>query len=522
MRARGTAIVILVAVLSVLVLSVPASSVSSGLDPSDVGISSYDDSLVLSAGSSESFDIIISNYLPYQASGLDNRRMVTIAAGSIRDVTISFSRSSFDLGGQDHIPVTVHVSADRYAHAGDYSVSLVLSVKTLQPDSTVVVSAPYVVGLKVSSDLSSDDAFNKVLGIFENPFPAPFNTAITSTLVTFVLWIVIGILLIEIALPLAIRILLFGNRDVGISIKREVRRLAPLVLLLYAFGRSLRVYGASEEIIGSLDIWFNILYVILGAYIIWRLYSVFVQAATRKAGKDGRAGGVEVGPVLRLFGKLVITVFATMMLMSALGFNLTAVITGAGIVSLGITLGAQNILNQFFSGIVLLVTHPFKTGDLVRIGTTAAIYEVRGVNIMNTLFKNQDNEECIVMPNNAVASATITNITKENDFYKVYLYMAVAYGTDLDKAKKLMLDVAMAHPRVVKSGVVGMPGTGITSLDASSVEVRLSVYIDNYDVVASTSRDLREGMYRAFVANGIQIPFPQVDVHLDSKPNTGP
>ncbi|MDR2846517.1 MAG: mechanosensitive ion channel family protein [Candidatus Methanoplasma sp.] len=521
MRTRGVATVILIAVLSVLVLSVPASSVSSGLDPSDVGISSYDDSLTLSAGSSGNFDIIISNYLPYQASSLDNRRMVTITADDIRDVTITFSRPSFDLGGQDHVPVTVHVSADRYAHAQDYSISLVLHIKTLQTDSAIVVSAPYAIGLKITSDLSSNDAFNKILGIIENPFPAPFDTAITSALVTFMLWVIIGILIIEIALPLAIRILLFGNKEMGASIKKEVRRLTPLVLLLYAFGRSLRVYGASEEIIGSLDTWFNIFYVILGAYIIWRLYSVFVQATTKKVGRDGRATGVEVGPVLSLFGKLVITVFATMMLMSTLGFNLTAVITGAGIVSLGITLGAQNILNQFFSGIVLLVTHPFKTGDLVRIGTNAVLYEVKSVNIMNTLFKNEDNEEAIIMPNNAVASATITNITKDNEFYKVYVYMSVAYGTDLDKAKKLMLDVAMAHPRVMKSGIVSVPGTGITALNASSVEIRLSVYIDKYSAVAGATRELREGMYRAFVENDIQIPFPQVDVHLDTQAKPG-
>ncbi|MDR0887573.1 MAG: mechanosensitive ion channel [Candidatus Methanoplasma sp.] len=518
MKSRGTAAVILIAVLSVLILSVPASSVSSGLDPSDVEVTSYDNTLTVEAGGSKSFNIIVSNFLP--AGDIDNRRMVMIEVNEVPGTTISFNRPSFEIGGRESINITAQVDVDKYAHATDYAITMVLKIKTLHTGSAEVSLDPFIVGLKVTSDLSSGSAYNKILGIFDNPFPEPFDGAITATVITLLLWMLIGIIIIEVAMPIVVHILVFGNKEMGKSLKHEIRKLAPLIVGLYAIGRCLRVYGADEEIIGSLDMWFDILYIIFGAYIIWRIYSIFVQNVSTRVNKDGRNTGVEVGPVLRLFGKLVITVFATMLLLSALGFNLTAVITGAGIVSLGITLGAQNILNQFFSGLVLLITHPFKTGDYVRIGTTAALYEVKSVNIMNTLFKNQDNEEDIIMPNNAVASAAITNITRTNNFYKVYIYMQVAYGSDLDKVKKLMIDVAMAHPRVVKSGVVGMPGTGMTALNDSSVEIRLSIYIDNYDAVAGSTRELREGMYNAFLANGINIPYPQVDVHTDPKTNS--
>ncbi|MDR3282202.1 MAG: mechanosensitive ion channel [Candidatus Methanoplasma sp.] len=230
--------------------------------------------------------------------------------------------------------------------------------------------------------------------------------------------------------------------------------------------------------------------------------------------REDNSDRVDPEPILKLFGKLVISVIGVAMIATSLGFNLTVIITSAGIVSLGITLGAQSVLSQFFSGLVILVTHPFRSGDFVRIGSNPLTYEVKSVNIMNTVFKNWDNEEDIIMPNNAVAAATVTNITKENTLYKIYVYMSVAYGTDLEKAKRLMIDVAMDEPIVVKSDAVPMPATRVTSLDSSDVKIRLAVYVGDFDDSARAEGLLREKMYLAFRENGISIPFPQMDVHM--------
>ncbi|MDR3205733.1 MAG: mechanosensitive ion channel [Candidatus Methanoplasma sp.] len=509
MMSKGAAIAVaLVAVASALLLAVPFGE-ASGADADGIVASSYGESVSVHAGGVVEFDILVSNILPDDSLG--NRRMVTVTAGHIDDVDVTAAEGHFPIDGQDSKTVKVKVAASRYAGSFDGILHIILKVKTVQPNSAETETSTDI-HLQVNSELSSDKTFNKILGAFDNPFPEPFNGVLATTVITFILWILIGLIVVEVFMPLFLRMVLFKYKSEEDDLKHEIRRVAPLVLILFAFSKSLWVYGAPDEIVVMLESWFNILYIILGAYIVWRLYTIYMKHVV-KSGKDNTER-VDLEPILKLFGKLVISVVGVAMIATSLGFNLTVIITSAGIVSLGITLGAQSVLSQFFSGLVILITHPFRSGDYVRIGTNSITYEVRSVNLMNTVFKNWDNEEDIIMPNNSVAAATVTNITAENTLYKIYVYMSVAYGTDLDKAKRIMIDAAMNETLVVKSDSVPMPATRLTSLDASSVTIRLAVFIHDFNDSARVEGLLREKMYLAFLENGISIPFPQLDVHL--------
>ncbi|MDR2865933.1 MAG: mechanosensitive ion channel [Methanomassiliicoccaceae archaeon] len=517
--ARVTAFFLVVLAVSMLCI-LPATASDSSVSKNDVMLVSYGEQLQISAGSSDSFRIEIVNLLSYAENDISNYRMVSVEFVPLPEITISVDEADRDfvLEGQMHRSVRVTVDVDKYAAAAEYEIGIVLKVMALGDGTVTETTDPVLVKLVVLSPLSSGDSFNRILGIFDNPLPDPFNTPLASAIITFFLWIIIGILIMLVLTPLIVRIVVRGNEEEGKSLKSGLRILIPLVLVLYAFDEGLRVYGAGEEMIGTVEMWFNMFYIILGAIISWKIYLAFVQYTISKISKNKRIDqkDVDIEPLLRLLGKLVIAVMSVALIMSAWGFDLTAIITSAGIISLGITFGAQSVLSQFFSGMVLLMTRPFKSGDLVRIGDTKTIYRVSCVNIMNTVFENWDNKETVIMPNNAVSSSTIVNLTGDGLIYKVTVFMNIAYDNNIDLAKELMENAAVDHPNVITNGSVDMPSTRVTAFLDSAIEIRLTGYVYDFNDSGRIGGELREAIFKSFKENGISVPFPQMDVHLDA------
>jgi len=515
--AKVLALLSVILALSVLFV-IPAAASSGDVTSGDVGLVPYDSSIKVSAGSTESFNVEVVNYLSYTENDITNSRMVSVTTVSPSGISVSVDDDSrsFVLEGQQHQTVALTVSADKYAAAGKYDVGIILNITSLSGGTTVATDPAHVT-LIVQSPLSSGNSYNKIMGFFNNPLPDPLNGPLASAVITFILWMIIGAAIMIIAMPLLLRVFSIGREEAGEKIKKGLRTILLLVVFLFAFDSGLRVYGTAEEIIGPVEVLFDIFYIALGAVIVWRVYLILIQHMISRISKSHRIDQREMDlePLLRLFGKLVIWVLAVTMIMSVWGFNLTAIITSAGIISLGITLGAQNILNQFFSGMVLLLTRPFKSGDLVKIGNnTTTIYKVSSVNIMNTVFENWDNEETVIMPNNAVSSSTIVNLTGDGLMYKITVFMNIAYEDDVDTAKEIMKKAAMDHPSVITNGTVSLPSTRVTSFLDSSIEVRLTAYVYDFNDNGRICGELRETIFKAFKEKGISIPFPQRDVNI--------
>jgi small-conductance mechanosensitive channel len=197
--------------------------------------------------------------------------------------------------------------------------------------------------------------------------------------------------------------------------------------------------------------------------------------------------------------------------LAGFGVDLQGILMSAGVVSLGITLGAQNVLSQFFSGILILVNRPFRNGDFLKINDK--VYIVRKVRLMYTEFKNWAGDEIITMPNNVVTSATISNMTKGDAVCRQYVYFSVAYGTDLNKAQRVMVEAARKCELVIEDRDHDI-GTRITNFLASGVELRLSVYTPTFDDTSDAAGRLRGLVYEAFAENDIEIPYDRVQIDI--------
>lgn len=204
-------------------------------------------------------------------------------------------------------------------------------------------------------------------------------------------------------------------------------------------------------------------------------------------------------------------IIAIMLAFMVMGGNLTSFALVAGALSVGIGLGLQNIVNNFVSGIVLLFERPFKVGDWVLVNGEEG--KIKQINIRATeveTFKRAS----LIIPNATLLSNTVTNLTHGNNWARYNIAVGVAYGSDTQKVKEVLLECAMSHKRVLKKPE---PYVLFQNFGNSSLDFELRVYVSDIWNAWMVPSDLRFEINRRFIEEGIEIPFPQMVIHRGSE-----
>jgi small conductance mechanosensitive channel len=183
-----------------------------------------------------------------------------------------------------------------------------------------------------------------------------------------------------------------------------------------------------------------------------------------------------------------------------LGVNTTSLIAMLGAAGLAVGLALQGSLQNFASGVLLIIFRPFQVGNYIDAGGVSGTVEK--ITIFNTIMLTPDNRE-IIVPNAAVFSARATR--------RIDLVFGIGYGDDVKKARDIMMQVMESDERVLKDPA---PNVAVSELADSSVNFVVRPWVqagDYWDV----KFDLTEQIKLAFDAQGVSIPFPQMDVHTD-------
>ncbi len=175
---------------------------------------------------------------------------------------------------------------------------------------------------------------------------------------------------------------------------------------------------------------------------------------------------------------------------------------------LGLGFGLQEIVANFISGLIILFERPVRVGDLVTIGKTCGT--VSRIKIRAITITDFDNFEVLV-PNKAFITETVQNWTLSNEITRLVLKVRVAHGSDVQRARQLMMDAATANPLVLK---LPEPAVLLLALSDSAMEFEVRVYVNLIDERLPTTHALYSAIVTALSNAGIQIPFPQRDVHV--------
>ncbi len=211
------------------------------------------------------------------------------------------------------------------------------------------------------------------------------------------------------------------------------------------------------------------------------------------------------------FVGVVISLVLAIMVMGGDLSNLALV---AGALSVGIGFGLQNIVNNFMSGIILLFERPIKVGDWVKIDGEEGT--IKQINIRSTEIETFSRSS-VIIPNATLLSNSVTNMTHGNNWMRFSLKVGVAYGSDVEKVKKILLECANANRRVLKKPE---PYVLFQDFGASSLDFELRGYSSNIWDGWSIPSELRFEINRRFNEEGIEIPFNQLVVHQADDDNT--
>jgi small-conductance mechanosensitive channel len=207
----------------------------------------------------------------------------------------------------------------------------------------------------------------------------------------------------------------------------------------------------------------------------------------------------------------VVIAGAILLALSMAGLELSNLAIIAGALSVGIGFGLQNIVNNFVSGLILLFERPVRPGDWVVVGNTQGY--VKKISIRYTQIQTFERADVLV-PNSELISNQVTNWMLNDPFGRVEVPVGVAYGSDTDKVRDILLAVAKAHPLVMDNDPRVMPPRVLfISFGDSSLNFELRCFIRNVDSRLSTRSDLLFAIDKAFREAGIEIPFPQRVVH---------
>lgn len=214
--------------------------------------------------------------------------------------------------------------------------------------------------------------------------------------------------------------------------------------------------------------------------------------------------------VATLFG-YVTFVLAGLAGLAYAGFDLSNLAIIAGALSLGIGFGLQQIVNNFVSGLILLFERPIRTGDYITVSGTEGY--VRRVRIRSTEIETLD-RMTVVVPNSELLTHHVQNWNLRDHYGRITNTVGVAYGSDIDLVKQLLLQVADEHPLVVSKGEANVPGPTVffQSFGDNSLNFDLKVFIRQIAQRFVVRSDLNFAIDRVFREHDITIAFPQRDV----------
>jgi MscS family membrane protein len=261
------------------------------------------------------------------------------------------------------------------------------------------------------------------------------------------------------------------------------------------------------------DRFVNSFYILIGAWVISSfihdIIVVYGHAIAERTDSDWDDRLIEL---LKLVTKYAIWFTAIILILYTFKVDITPFLAGAGIAGLAIALAAQDIISNFFGGAIITVDKPFKVGDRIKVDQYYG--DVINVGPRSTRLKTLD-EQIVTIPNNKITTNVIVNYAEPDQKLRISIPVSVAYGSDIPKVKQILLEIA--HDIIKKTEyLVDNPVPKVFFLEFGDYGLKFVLYVwaAKYNLPDEVKDAVNSRVAERFAAEGIEIPFPQMDVRL--------
>lgn len=209
---------------------------------------------------------------------------------------------------------------------------------------------------------------------------------------------------------------------------------------------------------------------------------------------------------LTSFVSILLKILLIITVLRMVGVEMTAFVAVLAAAGLAVGLALSGTLQNFSGGVMILLFKPFKVGDFI--DAQGYMGTVNSIQVFNTILKTPDNKT-VIIPNGGLSTGSLVNFSKEPR-RRVDWTFGVAYGSDAEKAKQTLLDMLQSDKRVLKDPE---PFVAISELADSSVNFTARAWVQAADYWGLYF-DMNHRVYTEFPKKGLEIPFPQMDVHI--------
>jgi small conductance mechanosensitive channel len=203
---------------------------------------------------------------------------------------------------------------------------------------------------------------------------------------------------------------------------------------------------------------------------------------------------------------ILLKIMLVISVLGMVGVEMTSFIAILGAAGLAVGLALSGTLQNFAGGVMILIFKPFKVGDLLE--AEGYLGTVKEIQIFNTILVTPDNKT-IIIPNGGLSNSSMTNYSTQ-ELRRVDWTFGIAYGDDADKAKMVIKRLCDEDSRILKDPE---PFIALSALADSSVNFAVRAWVNSGDYWG-VFFDMNEKIYKTFAKEGLNIPFPQMDVHM--------
>ena len=247
---------------------------------------------------------------------------------------------------------------------------------------------------------------------------------------------------------------------------------------------------------------------IIAAIVVWIIGSWVIKGLGKGIVRVMDKGGTDpsLKPFIKGLAEILLKIMLIISVLGMLGIEMTSFIAILGAAGLAVGLALSGTLQNFAGGVMILIFKPFKVGDVIDAqGHIGSVFEIQ---IFNTILKTPDNKT-IIIPNGGLSTSSTTNYSTEEK-RRVDWTIGVGYGEDLDKVRQIIKKLCDNDTRILKDPEVFI---AVSELADSSVNFAVRAWVKAEDYWGVLF-DMNENVYKTFNEENINIPYPQMDVHI--------
>ena len=280
-------------------------------------------------------------------------------------------------------------------------------------------------------------------------------------------------------------------------------------ILFFGFNIALKLLAIPEYIVFSCVGILKTAIVILWSFALFRSFIILIEWSSKKTRQVSFIQSKTI-PLFENLGKIIIFLLSLYFIMVTWDIDVTAWVASAGVLSAVLAFAAKDTLGNLFAGIFIMADSPYKEGDYINLDQGER-GRVRHIGIRSTRIITRDDIE-ITIPNAVIANSKIINESGgPHEKERIRIKVDVAYGTDIDKAKDIMLNLAINEESICEDP---KPRSRFRIFGESGLSLELLGWIEKPEVRGFVIDKLSTSIYKAFKQENIEIPFPQRTVHI--------